>query len=325
MLLFIIAIIFAIAAIAVLVVGKVKTYSNKDGVSIRWVAIPLGVIGALIFLVSVVNTVDPGEVAIPVTFGTVGEPVGAGVHIMAPWTDLTAMNVRTVQYKADQPIDTKGADGATGDVDLSVLYKVNEADAGRIYRDVGTDYETKIVHTNARSCTRDAFSRVPMVAAATTKRGDVEQDIRDCVEAAVEPRGITVEQVTISNILVSEAVQNSINAKVASQQDAERKVFELESARQEAEKSNIEKKAVSDGQQIIKCGGTVVNQDDGTTLITPNVGAACENQLTPEYLEWAYIDMMRAISNSPNHDTVIIPAPSAQSNTDILIQPNTGG
>lgn len=316
MLLFILSIIFAIIGVVLLL--KLVTTDDRP---LRLPGIAVLVLAALLFIGSLVHTVDPGQVAVPVTFGSTGEPVGAGVHVMAPWTGLTSVNVRTVQYKADQPIDTKGSDGATGDVDLSVLYHVNESDAGRIYRDVGTDYETKIVHTNARACTRDAFARVPMVAAATTKRGDVEQDIRSCIEDTVQPRGITVEQVTISNILVSEAVQNSINAKVAAQQDSERKVFELESARQEAEKSNIEKKAVSDGQQIIKCGGTVVVQDDDTTLITPNTGAACENQLTPEYLQWAYIDMMRQVSNSPNHDTIIIPAPSAQSQTDILVQP----
>lgn len=311
-----------LAAIGIGLIVKLRTSDDRP---LRWPGIVVLVFGGLIFLGTSVRTVEPGVVAIPVTNGSVGSPVGPGLHVVMPWTSLTDMNIRSTQYKSNEAIGVNGSDGATAQVDMSVLYHVNESDAGRLYAEVGTDYETKIVHTNARSCTRSAFARVGMVAAATTKREAVQDDIRTCIVEAVEPRGIAVEQVQLSNIVPETRIQDSINAKVAAQQDNERKVFELESARQEAEKTNINNKAVADGQQIIKCGGKEIPQDDGTTLIVPNVGAECENQLTPEYLQWAYIDMMRQISESPNHDTIVIPAPSAQSQTDILIQPQTGG
>lgn len=89
------------------------------------------------------------------------------------------------------------------------------------------------------------------------------------------------------------------------------KVFELQAASQEAEKQRISAKGLADAEQIIKCGATTTTQtnDKGeqVTVATPKEGASCENNLTPEYLQYQYIQSLKSLVDSPNNSTVILP------------------
>jgi len=330
MFLFILAIIFLIAAIVIAIVGDFKKY-NGETQSIRGYAlIPLA-LGLILLPLSCLRTVDAGSVGLPITFGSVGDSMDSGVHFMAPWSGVENINVRTAEYTmtvtqnegkvvGDDSVEVKGKDGATGHVDSTTHYHINRDKAAELYRTVGKDYEGTVVRPSIRNCIHNAFGATEMVLAATTARTDIQSGIDTCVKNALESRGFVVEDFQIRNIRVEEAVQNAINAKVAAQQEAESKQFQLQAARQDAEKTRIQSQAVSDGQQIIKCGGHTVQKDDGTSIVLPNEGADCKNQLTPEYLQWYYIDMLKSVVSSPNHDTIIVP--SSNENLQVQIPAN---
>lgn len=322
MILFIFAILFIIGGLIAIGIGKV------DGdINIRPVAIGVAIFGVVLLTLSCIRTVDAGSVGLPVTFGSVGDSMDSGVHLMAPWSGVENVNVRTAEYTmtvtqnegkvvGDDSVEVKGKDGATGHVDSTTHYHVNREKAAELYRTVGRDYENTVVRPAIRNCIHNAFGATEMVVAATTARSEIQSGIDNCVKSALESRGFVVEDFQIRNIRVEEAVQNAINAKVAAQQDAESKQFQLQAARQDAEKTRIQSQAVSDGQQIIKCGGRAVPKDDGTSIIVPNEGNDCKNQLTAEYLQWYYIDMLKSVVSSPNHDTIIVPS----SNENLQIQ-----
>lgn len=323
----IIILVLLILSLFLIIKGNKKV--DVDGATVnaplRWIGVGILCLTLIFLAMATFRSVDAGSVSVPSTFGQVGEPLEPGVHIVAPWTELRSVNTRTQQYTmtadkgegskdGDDSVTVNGNDGASATIDSTVVYHVPAANASRLYKDVGTDYLDVIVRPTARKCIREAGPNQSTVELVTSKRDVFASAAQECVRASIESRGLTLESLQIRGIRVSDAIQGSINAKVSAQQDAEKKTFELAAARQEAEKSNIEKKAVSDGQQIIKCGGKVVPQENGQPpLIVPNEGASCQNQLTPEYLQWAYIDMMRSISNSPNHDTIVIPAPTTSS------------
>jgi len=284
----------------------------------RLIGVGLVLLAAVLFVMSSVRTVEPGEVAVPVAFGTAGDPLQAGVQVVAPWTNLVPLSVRTAEYTmtvtanegavgGDDSIEVKGKDGAVGRVDATLLFHVEATQASRLYRETGADYTAKIVRTNARTCVRDGFTEFNMIEAATTARAQVQSTINQCLKNNLEPRGLTIESFQLRGVRVDDNVQKAIDSKVAAQQQAEQKQFELQAARQDAERKRIEAQAVSDGQQIVKCGAKSAVNDQGQTVVTALSGTECQNQLTPEYLQWFYVDTLSQLVNAPNNTVIILP------------------
>lgn len=330
MALFILGIILLILGLVGFFLPPIKSSYSEFTWHWWWAGVPCLVLGALFSILSMVRTIDPGTVAVPVTFGTTATAIEPGVHFLAPWTGLQEVTTRTQEYTmsgnsdegskaGNDSVPVSGLGGSQGSADATIFYHVNERDAERLYKE--TKDINAVIRAASRTCIRDKFGEFDLVEAANVKRDQVAAQIGDCVRGAIESRGVTVESFQLRDVHLSKELQDSIQLKLAAQQQSQAKDFEIDTARKEAIKVGVQNKAVSDGQQIIKCGGKAQKQDDGTVIIIPNTGSACENQLTPEYLQWAYIDMMKAIVTSPNHDTVIIPSPSQGSGlTQPLIQ-----
>lgn len=330
--LLILGIIATIVAVIIFFVKEIEVTQNRkvETINIRkFCFIPLGLAILLTFLASF-RVIDAGTVSIPVAFGTVGEPINEGSTFVAPWTGLQSLSIRTQEYtmtvataegavKGDDSVTVNGSDGASAQVDSTLLFHLDKGNASKLYREVGVNYVDVLVRPKTRECIRDAGPKQTTVELVTSKRDQFTQSAEDCIRAALEPRGLTVEDLQVRAIRASQNIQGAIDAKVAAQQDAEKKQFELAAARQDAEIQRTRNLALSDGQQIVKCGGKVVSDDNGGTKVVPLSGEECQNQLTPEYLQWYYIDMMKQIVSSPNHDTVIIP--SNMTPPQVLVQP----
>lgn len=332
MFLFILFILLLLVAGALFAFGK-GSLKNQRGDDTpynyrKFALIPL-VLAFLFLGFDCYQTVSPGQVGIPVTFGTAGAPLGPGFHLVSPFTDVTSLSIKTQEYTmaanatdgakgGNDAIQVLGLDGAEGQVDVTVLFHVDEQQASNVYRKLGTNYVQQVVRPTVRNCVVDAYKKYNVIDDATTQRGDVETIAADCIKTGVDGvtdgiagRGFVLESLDIRNTTFSKAVQDSLNNKVSSTNG-------VLQAQQDAEKVRIEAEATADSQQIIKCGSHAIKTTDNASgqQVVPNTGADCVNQLTPEYLQWWYTKMLDDTSKSPNHDTVIIP--SGQSVTPLV-------
>jgi regulator of protease activity HflC (stomatin/prohibitin superfamily) len=316
------------AAMAVFAGKKIGPQGDQIAIptSLRlWAFVPFG-FALLVFLFASVNVVPAGSEAVPVTFGSVGKPVGAGVHIVAPWTKLHTITVRTQQYtmvhqngegnvKGDDSISVLGSDAAAADVDATLLYHVDPAQAGTLYRRIGGDYVNTIVRPTSRTCIRNAFANVPIVDAATDQRSEVAASIKTCLVDEFSKRGLVLEDFQLRNVGLSSHLQDAVNAKVAANQAAQQKVFELQAAKGDAQIATVSAKATADSQQILACGGQNVKGVDSTgkpvIVVVPNDKDHCnQSQLTPAFLQYSYIQALKGLVNSPNNSTLILPTDS---------------
>lgn len=318
----------ALIAIPAIVIGdKVYTKTNAyrdapaESTTIPVRKIGLITLGVAVFflLLSTIRVVSPGEVGIPVTFGKTGTPFGAGVHFVNPFAGVETLSVRTENYtmsvassegnkNGDDSVSVLGLDGAQGSVDSTALFHLNEGDASRVYKKLGTGFVEKIVRPTIRTCIRDEFAKVPMVVGATSGRDQIGAAITTCIEKVISPEGISLESLQLRDIHLSETVQNSINSKVSAQQTSEQQQFELSKTQQQAEIARVDAQGKADAQQIISCGGTTVPIDDkGNTKVIPNTGASCQNNLSANYLQYLYILTLQKVAEGPNHDTLVLP------------------
>lgn len=333
---FFLAILFFLVAGGLAIGGRVKPFANdedhpddKDKRSLndvyhlnRWALAPLA-LGGLFGLFSFLTIVSPGNVAVPVTFGTVGQSVGAGVHVKAPWTTYHSISVRTQEYtmvhdngegskSGDDSVGVLGSDAGTANVDATILYHVDKAHASELYKKLGSDFVNKIIRPTSRTCIRDSFAGVAVVDAATDKRESTATSIRSCIDARFADRGLVLEDFQLRNIALGQQLQGSVDAKVAAQQQSQQKVFELQKAEADARITTIGAKAKADSQQILACGGTKATVKDSngnnTEVVIPNpIGACNQAALTPAFLELQKIQALQNMVNSPNHTTLVIP------------------
>jgi regulator of protease activity HflC (stomatin/prohibitin superfamily) len=98
----------------------------------------------------------------------------------------------------------------------------------------------------------------------------------------MEP-AIIVERVLLRNVDPPEKLKQAIQAKLEAEQEAQKMAFILEKERMEAERKRVEAKGIADAQKIIA------------------------NSLSPEYLQWYYIEALRKLVDSPNNSTIILP------------------
>lgn len=298
-----------------------KKYGNKK---LRLLAlIPLAIL-VLTLATSCIKTVSPGKVAVPVAFGHTGGNMQSGLHIVAPWVDLKTFSTRQEQYtmvhnqgegaqSGDDSVPALGSDGATADIDATLLYHVASADAGKLYKDIGTDFVDKIVRPTSRSCIRDEFTLFPIIDAATSKREQVSLDIRECIEKHFTKHDLVLDDFQLRNVGLNPELTKAVDEKVAAQQAAQKTVFKIQQATGDARVTVTEAKAQADAQQILACGGQKVQVKDETTgklvdNVVPNDKDHCDQrQLTPQFLQLQYIQGLKSLVDSPNNSTVILP------------------
>jgi regulator of protease activity HflC (stomatin/prohibitin superfamily) len=278
---------------------------------------------AIVFVWTSVHIVQPGTVAVPVTFGHPGKPLDAGLHITLPFTTAYSMSTRTQNYtmtsiategqkgKTDTAVSVLGADGGAATVNATVLYRLDPRHATDVYRNLGRNYSTAIVRPSARSCVRLVFTRFGVVAAATSAWTDVESSVGRCMKHKLEPQGLLLQDFQLREVTLDPKIAVSVNLKVAAQQTEEQQKFEQATALQQADITRIQALATADSQQILACGGvaeTIVRDGSQVSTVVPNPLTRCsQSQLTPQYLQFTYIQALKQLVNSPNTTTLILP------------------
>ncbi len=283
----------------------------------------LGSIFAIVFVWTSVHIVQPGAVAVPVTFGHSGKPLGAGLHITLPFTTAYSINTRTQNYtmtsnpgegqkgNTDDSVAVLGQDGGSASVNVTVLYRVDPGKATEVYRTLGTNYASAVVRPWARGCIRDVFTRYTMVAAATTDWNNVETDVRTCMMGKFGTTGLILQDFQLREVTLSSTLASAVAAKVAAQQVEQQQVFELATAQQQADITRIQALATADSQQILACGGspaTLTRDGQEVQTVIPNPLSRCSQaQLTPAYLQFTYIQALKQLASSNNTTTLVLP------------------
>jgi len=214
-------------------------------------------------LTACVIQIDVGHVGVQKLFGKVQNNVlQSGLHFINPFVDVERMDVKTQNYtmsglhdegqkSGDDAIRVLTTDGLEVTIDLSVLYHVVPADAPKLLRETGIDYEVKIVRPLTRTRIRDNAVYYDAVALYSTKRDEFQQRIYNSIEKDFRSRGLILEQLLVRNITLPQSVKTTIEQKINAEQDAQKMQFILQKERQEAERKRVEAQGIADYQRII--------------------------------------------------------------------------
>ncbi|PSO45090.1 MAG: band 7 protein, partial [Parcubacteria group bacterium QH_9_35_7] len=147
-------------------------------------------------------------------------------------------------------------EGLEVDLDMTVLFHLQENQASDVYRELGPNYVKKIIRPAIRSTIRENIANYQAKTLYSEKREEAKKVISENLTKVLEPRGIVIEDVLLRNVKLPQDLSKSIEKKLQAEQDAERYDYLLKKEQKEAKRKRIEAKGQRDSQQIINQGLT---------------------------------------------------------------------
>ncbi len=269
---------------------------TQFGGALKWLGIAFISIG---FLTSAIRQVDAGFVGVKSLFGKVQDlPLRSGLNLINPLMQVTDIDVRTQNYTmsgvhdeglktGDDAIKVLTADGLEVTIDLSVLYRVNPEETPRLIKEIGINYEDKIVRPITRTRIRDNSVYYDAISLYSTKRDEFQSRIFKNIENDFKSRGLILENLLVRNITLPASVKTTIEQKINAEQEAQKMQFVLQKERQEAERKRVEAQGISDYQRIISMS------------------------LSEKQLQYEQIKAMKELAGSANSKIIIMPSRGA--------------
>ena len=224
---------------------------NRKGIGLLVIVIAAILLFLLLLRLCTVQ-VPTGNTAIVTTFGRVEDyTLEAGFHFKMPYQQIILMDNR--EQKTAFSTQAFSKDIQQVDVVGSINYAINKSTAMTLFKEVGTDYFSKLINPRMLENTKAVFSKYTaedLVAA----RAELSIQIRDNLKAEMSKYGIDIISISIENIDFTDAFTDAVEAKqVAAQRklqaeiEQEQKTMETQ---QQAERQKIEADAKAEVLKI---------------------------------------------------------------------------
>ncbi len=300
-----------------------KNFGKKAGALYVIIAI---VIALFVFKPFVI--IESGQVGIKVTTGKYSEtPLNPGFHFYLPVFQkviIVDTKVRLINYKTleemsgfdsgiriNPAINILDARGLPVSIELTVQYRLTAAGAPTTIATWGLSWEDKIVNPVVRNVVRNVVGGFN-AESLPTKRNEIatmiENGIRTQIEA-LEGRPVSVESVQLREIVLPEKIKDQIERVQIANQEAERVRYEVERAKQEAEKKAALAQGEADKNRIEAQG-----RADAVTIEAKAQAAANKEialSLTPTLLQMQQIQVQGKFNDAlrENKDAKIFLTP----------------
>lgn len=221
----------------------------------------IGIIIAIVFLLVIAKPfviINSGEVGIKVTTGEYDKiPLQPGFHFFIPIIQsviIVDTKVRTINFSRTEDMGVVGQNqgifrndaisvmdsrGLAVSIELTVQYMLNPQTAPQTISLYGLSWEQKIINPVVRDIVRSVVGNYP-AEDLPTKRNDIANLISTNIQneiSKLENTPVMLSSVQLREIVLPENIRTQIEKVQIARQEAERKRYEVEQARQEAEKS----------------------------------------------------------------------------------------
>jgi regulator of protease activity HflC (stomatin/prohibitin superfamily) len=274
--LFIIAIVAAVIAFFVYRNAKKRLQKSETTFAMA------GFIIALLIAVLQCFTIIPaGHTGVIDFLGYVSDhTLKPGVNLVNPMANVEKMSIKTQELK--EMMNVPSQEGLSVELEISLLFKLNSEKANEIYKTVGPNYVDIILVPQFRSVVRGVTARYEAKALYTASREKLAGEIVEELSKLVDPRGITIEQAPLRQIILPPRLTQSIEEKLQAEQESQRMAFILKKEEQEADRKRIEAKGIADFQEIVSKG------------------------ISEQLLKWKGIEATEKLAASQNSKVVII-------------------
>ena len=179
----------------------------KKGLIIAGIALAV----ILLVFLTCTATVETGYTGIVTTFGKVEDvTLEAGLHFKSPFQRIIAMDNR--EQKTSFTTEAFSSDIQQVDITGSINYAINKSTAMNLFKEVGTDYFSKLVYPRMLEITKGVFSKYT-AENLVANRQRLSEAIREGLHEELDTYGINVISVSIENLDFTDAFTDAVEAK----------------------------------------------------------------------------------------------------------------
>ena len=212
--------------------------------------------------------------------GTVPRPLSEGFHVVSPLARVYQVDLREQQN--EDSLDVLANNGLDIKLRSSILYQPVATEAYALITQTGANYYATLIAPYVTSSARKVVGRYSPEEIYSTKREQIEREIREEVTQKLAGKHVQVNAVLIREVHLPPAVQSAIQTKLEEEQKALEMQFVLERTKQEAVRKHIEALGIADYQAIISKG------------------------LNSQVIEWKGIEATEKLAESPNAKVIIV-------------------
>lgn len=240
---------------------------------------------AIIFIVKSTVTIDPGEAGVLYrTFGggvvTDEPPLSEGFHLVAPWNRVFVYEVR--QQSIEERMNVLSSNGLEIQLDASVWFQPSYDDLGKLHKEKGEKYITRLLQPAVRSAARAVVGRYNPEQLYSTKREAIQNEIFEETKLLLKNQYVQVNQVLVRDVSLPSTIKEAIERKLKQEQESLEYEYRLTKAEQEAERQRIDAEGKARANDILNAS------------------------LTDKVLQEKGIQATLELAKSPNAKTVII-------------------
>lgn len=231
MILFIIGALFTLIALAVLI------FSDDA----KRAAIIPAVVAVIFIGISCVSYVPTGYTGIVTTFGKVEDGTkDAGVVFKAPWQSIVKMDNRVQEMSMD--LSAFSSDIQEVSTSVAVGYRINQANAMTIYKEVGKKYEDTLITPRVLETVKAVVAHYD-ASSLISNRDAVASQMDTKLREVLAQYNIDLQYISVTNFDFTDTFTDAVEAKVKAQQEKEK-------AETDADKRRVEAQATADADLI---------------------------------------------------------------------------
>ncbi|MFE4604696.1 prohibitin family protein [Kitasatospora indigofera] len=215
----------------------------------------VGALGLLLALSSFTYIVEPYEVGVPTSLGSVGGTWKPGLHLKSPLTEVTTFSTRPsdLNLTGDDTVEVRSSEGGVLYVDLTVKWAIDPEHTLALYKLSGSaaNVQQRLVHPDTREIVRNVFAKHTSVEGYATQREAISAEMEQLITQRLSPRGIIVNSVNLRNVKPSDVLQKAIDQKIQQDQATQQAAAAVLTAKAEAEKRRIEAESTAAANTVI--------------------------------------------------------------------------
>lgn len=171
-----------------------------------------------------------------------------GLHIIAPWNKMFHYNVR--KQLVSSSFDILSVRGLPVHVELAIRYHPDYEQLAFLHKNVGPEYERRVVLPQTMSVLRRELSRHTAEEIYTNAGGLMDDAIKQAREE-VGRNYVVADDIVIRSITLPAPVAQAIEDKLSQRELLDSYQFRLQTATEEAERKRKEARGIRDYQAYV--------------------------------------------------------------------------
>ena len=223
-----------------------------------YIFIGVAVIIILVFFTKTFVILQPTERGVVFKKYTSGLDVdnikGEGLNIIAPWNDVIVFQIQEQQI--EETMDVLSKDGLSISLDVSLRFRPMPEQVGYLYRKFRTGYIESLIRPELRSAVRQVIGQYTPEELYATKRQEIETKIETKTREILVANNIELKALLFRSIKLPLTIKNSIEAKLAADQEAQKYTYLIEKEKKEAERRKIDAEGKAEANRILSASIT---------------------------------------------------------------------